>query len=89
MRPTGSIPMNFTAKRQAWSLAAPEAGAFARFWQGPLPGHEDEWPYESDWLGEVRTLRSRAVLPAARGVTPDQTLRPLHCTRRSACALAR
>ena len=39
-------PANFTAKRQAWSLAVPEAGAFARYWQGPLPGHEDEWPYD-------------------------------------------
>ena len=47
-------PENFTAKRQAWSLASPGVGAFERFWQGPVPGREDEWPYESDWLSEVK-----------------------------------
>jgi hypothetical protein len=47
-------PENFTAKRQAWSLASPGTGAFERFWQGPVPGREDEWPYESDWLSEVQ-----------------------------------
>lgn len=56
-------PANFTAKRQAWSLAAPEAGSFARFWQGPMPGHEDEWPYDSDWLGEVRTFGAEHYYP--------------------------
>ena len=58
--------MNFTAKRQAWSLAVPDAGDFARYWQGPLPGREDEWPYETDWLSEVRGVRRRALLPADR-----------------------
>jgi hypothetical protein len=47
-------PGNFSYKRQAWSLAAEDTGPFARFWQGPVPGHEEEWPYESDWLTEVR-----------------------------------
>ncbi len=56
-------PVNFTAKRQAWSLAVPDAGAFARYWQGPLPGHEDEWPYESDWLGEVRSFGAEHYYP--------------------------
>jgi hypothetical protein len=56
-------PANFTAKRQAWSLAAPDAGGFARFWQGPVPGHEDEWPYDSDWLGEVRTFGAERYYP--------------------------
>lgn len=56
-------PQNFTAKRQAWSLAAPEAGAFARYWQGPVAGREDEWPYESDWLGEVRTFGAEHYYP--------------------------
>ena len=56
-------PVNFTAKRQAWSLAVPDAGAFARFWQGPLPGHEAEWPYESDWLGEVRSFGAEHYYP--------------------------
>ena len=56
-------PANFTAKRQAWSLAAPDAGPFARFWQGPVPGHEDEWPYDSDWLGEVRSFGAEQYYP--------------------------
>jgi len=56
-------PVNFTAKRQAWSLAVPEAGDFARFWQGPMPGQEDEWPYESDWLGEVRAFGAENYYP--------------------------
>lgn len=56
-------PLNFTAKRQAWSLAAPDAGAFARFWQGPTPGREDEWPYESDWLTEVRAFGAEHYYP--------------------------
>jgi len=56
-------PMNFTAKRQAWSLAAPEAGAFARYWQGPVEGHEADWPYESDWLREVRAFGAEQYYP--------------------------
>ena len=30
-----------------------DAGDYTRFWQGPLPGHEAEWPYDTDWLSEV------------------------------------
>jgi hypothetical protein len=56
-------PMNFTAKRQAWSLATPDAGDFARYWQGPLPGREDEWPYETDWLTEVRGFGAEHYYP--------------------------
>jgi hypothetical protein len=56
-------PQNFTAKRQAWSLATPDAGAFARYWQGPLAGREDEWPYETDWLGEVRAFGAENYYP--------------------------
>ena len=47
-------PENFSYKRQAWSLVPAGAGAFDRFWQGPVEGREEEWPYESDWLSEVR-----------------------------------
>jgi hypothetical protein len=56
-------PMNFTAKRQAWSLAVPDAGDFARYWQGPLPGREDEWPYDTDWLSEVRGFGAEHYYP--------------------------
>jgi hypothetical protein len=56
-------PMNFTAKRQAWSLAVPDGGDFARYLQGPLPGREDEWPYDSDWLTEVRSFGAENYYP--------------------------
>lgn len=56
-------PANFAGKRQAWSLAAPDTGPFARFWQGPAPEHEGEWPYESDWLTEVRSFGAEHYYP--------------------------
>ena len=56
-------PENFSYKRQAWSLAAEGTGPFERFWQGPVPGREDEWPYESDWLSEVRAKGARNYYP--------------------------
>lgn len=52
-------PDNFAYKRQAWSLEPSGAGlegAVARFWQGPVDGHEDEWPYDGDWLTDVRAM---------------------------------
>ena len=57
-------PENFSYKRQAWSLATPDAGPFARFWQGPVEGREQEWPYESDWLSEVRAKGAENYYPA-------------------------
>ena len=50
-------PENWTYRRQAWSLE-PSAleGPMARFWQGPLPGRESEWPYESDWVKDAQAL---------------------------------
>ena len=56
-------PENFSYKRQAWSLATPDAGPFERFWQGPVEGREAEWPYESDWLSEVRTMGAEIYYP--------------------------
>jgi hypothetical protein len=48
-------PENWTYKRQAWSLE-PSAldGPMARFWQGPLPDGEADWPYESDWVTDAK-----------------------------------
>ncbi len=46
-------PTNWTYKRQAWELASRVEGPLARFWQGPVPGAEDEWPYEGDWLTDI------------------------------------
>ena len=56
-------PDNFSYKRQAWSLAAPGTGGFERFWQGPVPGQEADWPYESDWLSEVRDKGAENYYP--------------------------
>ncbi len=56
-------PENIAYKRQAWSLATPGTGAFERFLQGPVAGHEDEWPYESDWLTEVLEMGAENYYP--------------------------
>jgi hypothetical protein len=49
------VPDSWTFRRQAWSLeTVPEAGPLARFWQGPKPGDEEAWPYEGDWLSDIR-----------------------------------
>jgi hypothetical protein len=47
-------PDNWTYKRQAWSME-PSAleGPMARFWQGPMPGAEADWAYESDWVEDA------------------------------------
>ena len=57
-------PENFSYKRQAWSLASPGTGPFERFWQGPVEGREEEWPYEGDWLSEVRAMGAERYYPA-------------------------
>ena len=56
-------PENFAYKRQAWSLASPGTGPFERFWQGPVPEHEEDWPYDSDWLSEVRAKGAENYYP--------------------------
>jgi hypothetical protein len=48
------VPDSWTFRRQAWSLETPVAGPLARFWQGPPPDDPDAWPYEGDWLSDVR-----------------------------------
>ena len=47
-------PGNWTYKRQAWELASRVDGPRARFGHGPGPGREAEWPYDGDWLTDVR-----------------------------------
>lgn len=54
-------PENFSYKRQAWSLASPVAGPFERYWQGPVEG--EPWPYETDWLTEVRAFGAENYYP--------------------------
>lgn len=50
-------PENITYKRQAYSAWSygkrPEE--VARFAQGPTPGHEDEWPFVSDFMADMAT----------------------------------
>ena len=55
-------PDNWTYKRQAWSLVGNEAaggGELGRFNQGPLPGHDDDWPFAGNFMEES------AATPAA------------------------
>lgn len=48
-------PDNWTYKRQAWSIVGNEnagGGELGRFNQGPLPGQEDDWPFEGNFTTE-------------------------------------
>ncbi len=51
-------PDNWTYKRQAWSLVGNErvGGERGRFTQGPLPGEEAAWPFDSDFMTDVAKL---------------------------------
>ena len=51
-------PDNWTYKRQAWSLVGNErvGGEMGRLTQGPLPGEENEWPFESNFDADVARL---------------------------------
>jgi hypothetical protein len=57
-------PDNWTYKRQAWELASRVGGPLNRFWQGPVPGHEEEWPYDGDFITDVEALDGGAYYPA-------------------------
>ncbi len=48
------VPDSWTFRRQAWSLERPVDGPLARFWQGPAPDAPEQWPYEGDWLSDIR-----------------------------------
>lgn len=59
-------PENWTYKRQAWSLVGNEAaggGELGRFNQGPLPGHEDDWPFEGTFNTEAGTTPAADYYP--------------------------
>jgi hypothetical protein len=60
------VPDNFSYKRQAWSLEPGADGAFARFWQGPSDDDPAAWPYEGDWLTDVREFGAENYYPAFR-----------------------
>ena len=48
-------PENITYKRQAYSAWAygKQPDEMARFAQVPTPGHEDEWPFVSDFMADM------------------------------------
>jgi hypothetical protein len=48
------VPESWTFRRQAWSLEHAVDGPLARFWQGPPPDAPDAWPYQGDWLADIR-----------------------------------
>jgi hypothetical protein len=48
------VPDSWTFRRQAWSLEPGMPGALARFWQGPPQDDPASWPYEGDWLSDIR-----------------------------------
>ena len=50
------VPDSWTFRRQAWSLEKVGNDALARFWQGPDPQSPEAWPYEGDWLKDVRKI---------------------------------
>ena len=50
------VPDSWTFRRQAWSLEPVGEGPLARFWQGPSPEDPEAWPYEGDWLKDIREI---------------------------------
>lgn len=48
------VPESWTFRRQAWSLEKVGDGPLSRFWQGPAPDNESAWPYEGDWLADIK-----------------------------------
>jgi hypothetical protein len=58
-------PDNWTYKRQAYSAVGNErhGGEYGRFIQSPLPGEEEDWPFESDFYSEVATLEEGEYYP--------------------------
>ena len=49
------VPNSWTFRRQAWSLEKGGIdGPMTRFWQGPSDADPDAWPYEGDWLTDIR-----------------------------------
>lgn len=50
------MPDSWTYRRQAWSLEPEGEGPLARFWQGPSESGARDWPYEGDWLTDIREV---------------------------------
>jgi len=59
-------PDSWLYRRQAWSLISPIPGPVGRLWQGPVDGHEDDWPYEGDWLADFERDGGQRYYPPFR-----------------------
>jgi hypothetical protein len=60
------LPMNWTYKRQAWSLVGNErvgGGDLGRFNQIPRPGEEESWPFQSNFDADVAKLQPGEYYP--------------------------
>ena len=60
------LPMNWTYKRQAWSLVGNErvgGGELGRFNQVPLAGEEESWPFLSNFDADVAKLQPGEYYP--------------------------
>jgi tetratricopeptide (TPR) repeat protein len=60
------LPMNWTYKRQAWSLVGNErvgGGELGRFNQVPLAGEEESWPFLSNFDADVAKLQTGEYYP--------------------------
>ena len=60
------VPDNFSYKRQAWSLEPGDGSPMERFWQGPSDDDPDAWPYDGDWLTDVREFGAEHYYPEFR-----------------------
>jgi len=56
-------PNNWTYRRQAWSMEPGGEGPMARFWQGPRPDAEDDWPYDGDWVSDTKAIGAENYYP--------------------------
>ena len=50
------VPDSWTFRRQAWSQEPGDGSPMTRFWQGPRDEDPEAWPYEGDWLTDVRAV---------------------------------
>ncbi len=50
------VPESWSFRRQAWSLEDGPPGPFSRFWQGPNEADPEAWPYDGDWLADIRSV---------------------------------
>ncbi len=60
------VPDNFSYKRQAWSMEPGADGPLARFWQGPSEDDPGAWPYDGDWLTDVKEFGAENYYPPFR-----------------------